>query len=371
MTTLLKGITSLRSGHRVEAPPPLPATAVRVAVVVPCYNYGHYLPACLSSAFDQPGVEVQVIVVDDASPDGSGEVAEQLAAADGRIRLIRHAQNKGHIATYNDGLEAAEGDYIVLLSADDLLAPGALSRAVALLEAHPGVGFAYGRAAQFSGDPPTGAGGPLRSWTIWPGAEWLRMRWQTGRNCIWSPEVVMRASVQRQIGGYRADLPHTGDMEMWMRAAAVADVGHVDGPDQAYYRVHAANMHITNYDGARARGALVDMRQRRMTFEGLSAQAPSPNDVVAAQRALATEALTVATRSTSWHDPDPTLVGELADFALDVYPDAPELRQWGSVQRLLAMGPARAKRHPAFVAREAVERAKDAARRWRWNRRGV
>ena len=115
-------------------------------MVVPCYNYGHYLPACLGSALNQPGVEVEAIVVDDASPDGSGEVAERLSAADSRVRLIRHPRNKGHIATYNDGLEAARGDYLVLLSADDLLAPGSLARAAALLEANPEVGFAYGRA---------------------------------------------------------------------------------------------------------------------------------------------------------------------------------------------------------------------------------
>jgi hypothetical protein len=340
-------------------------------VVVPCYNYGHYLPACVDSALDQPGVEVEAIVVDDASPDGSGEVAEQLAAADPRVRLIRHPRNKGHIATYNDGLETARGDYVVLLSADDLLAPGSLARAAALLEANPEVGFAYGRAVPFSGDPPTGDTGSVRSWTIWPGHEWLQMRWRTARGCIWSPEVVMRTSLQRRIGGYRADMPHSGDTEMWMRAAAAADVGHINGPDQAYYRVHAANMHITDFDGAGARGALVDLQQRRLMFEEVAAYAPSHTDIEAAQRALAVEALTVATRSISWRQPDTAVIRELADFAADVYPDVPQLRQWVRVQRLLALGPNRAKRHPAFVAREAGERAKDVARHWRLSHRGV
>jgi hypothetical protein len=287
------------------------------------------------------------------------------------LSLIRHTRNKGHIATYNDGLEAARGDYLVLLSADDLLAPRSLGRAAALLEANPAVGFAYGRAVPFSGDPPTDDAGPVRSWTIWEGHDWLRMRWQTGRNCIWSPEVMMRADVQRQIGGYRADLPHSADMEMWMRAAATSNVGHIDGPDQAYYRVHTDNMHRTSFDGAQARGALVDLQQRRLTFEHLAGLAPSQTDIQAAQRALAVEALTVATRSINWPQPDPSLVRELADFAVDVYPDAPRLREWPSVRRLLIIGPARAKRHPAFVAREAVERAKDVARRWRRSYRGV
>jgi glycosyltransferase involved in cell wall biosynthesis len=371
MTTLMKGIAAFRSGNRVTPRPPDPTRIPRVSVVIPCYNYWHYLSACLGSAFDQPGVEIEAIVVDDASPDGSGAVAEQLAAADPRVRLIRHSRNKGHIATYNDGLEAARGDYLVLLSADDLLAPGSLTRAAALLEAYPEVGFTYGRAVEFSGDPPTGDDGSVRSWTIWPGHDWLQMRWRSARGCIWSPEVVMRTSVQRRIGGYRADMPHSGDTEMWMRAAAVSDVGHVNGPDQAYYRVHAANMHIVDFDGAGARGALVDLQQRRLMFEEVAAHAPSQADIDAAQRALAVEALMVATRSVSRSQPDADVIRELAEFAADVYPDAPQLRQWARVQRLLVIGPTRAKRHPAFVAREVGERAKDAARHWRLSHRGV
>jgi hypothetical protein len=371
MTTLLKGISALRSGRRADPQrAPLTRTPL-VSVVVPCYNYAHYLPACLGSALNQPGVEVEAIVVDDASPDGSGEVAERLSAADSRVRLIRHPRNKGHIATYNDGLEAARGDYLVLLSADDLLAPGSLARAAALLEANPEVGFAYGRAVEFSGDTPTGDAGSVRSWTIWQGHDWLQMRWRTGRGCIWSPEVVMRASLQRRIGGYRADMPHSGDLEMWMRAAAASDVGHIDGPDQAYYRVHTANMHLTDFDGAGARGVLVDLQQRRQMFEELADLAPSPTDVEAAQRALAVEALTGANRSINWRQSDRVVVRDLVDFAADVYADAPRLRQWAPAQRLLSIGPARAKRHPAFVARAAGERAKEVARQWRWSHRGV
>ena len=108
-----------------------------------------------------------------------------------------------------------------------------------------------------------------------------------------------------------------------------------------------------------------------MMFEELADLAPSPTDIEAAQRALAVEALTGATRSINWRQPDAAVVRELVDFAVDVYADAPRLRQWVPVQRLLTIGPARAKRHPAFVARAAGERAKEVARQWRWSHRGV
>ncbi|WP_460807831.1 glycosyltransferase family 2 protein [Micromonospora zhanjiangensis] len=102
-------------------PRPL-TTRPTVSVVIPCYNYGHYLPECVHSVLSQSGVEVDVLIVDDASPDGSAEVARELSA-DPRVRLIAHRENRGHIATYNEGLAAVDGEYVVLLSADDLLSP--------------------------------------------------------------------------------------------------------------------------------------------------------------------------------------------------------------------------------------------------------
>ena len=103
--------------------PVAPARRPSVTVVVPCYNYGHYLPRALATVLEQPGVDVDAIVIDDASPDGSGAVVRELAAGDERIRAIVHERNCGHIATYNEGLEQATGDYVVLMSADDALAP--------------------------------------------------------------------------------------------------------------------------------------------------------------------------------------------------------------------------------------------------------
>ncbi|WP_236654379.1 glycosyltransferase family 2 protein, partial [Streptacidiphilus anmyonensis] len=128
-----------------------------VSVVVPCYKYGHYLEDCVRSVLDeQPGVDVRVLIIDDASPDDSAEAARKLAAQDERIEVRVHETNRGHIATYNEGLlEWADGDYCALLSADDRLVPGALSRAAALLDAHPEAGFCYGRPIHFQ------HGGPL------------------------------------------------------------------------------------------------------------------------------------------------------------------------------------------------------------------
>ncbi len=96
---------------------PVPLTTrPTVSVVIPCYNYGHYLPGAVASALDQEGVDVDVLVVDDASTDDSAAVARSLAESDPRVDVLVHEVNRGHIAAYNDGLAKARGDYVVLIS---------------------------------------------------------------------------------------------------------------------------------------------------------------------------------------------------------------------------------------------------------------
>src|SRR5579859_8195239 len=106
-----------------------------VSVVIPCYKYGHYLEECVASVLDdQEGVDVRVLVIDDASPDDSAEVARKIAAREPRVEVLVHTVNRGNVATFNEGLfEWADGDYSLLLSADDRLTPGALRRASDLL----------------------------------------------------------------------------------------------------------------------------------------------------------------------------------------------------------------------------------------------
>lgn len=228
-------------------------TRPTVSVVIPCYNYGHFLPDALASITDQTGVELDIIIVDDASTDDSAAVAVRLAGDDERIRVIVHETNLGHIATYNDGLARVRGDYVVLLSADDLLAPGALGRAVALMERRPDVGLVYGYARTFS----TGETLPIHQsasrrrvgWSVWAGEEWIARMCARGSNTIVNPEAVLRRAVMDSLGGYDAALPQTADMELWMRAAARSGVGRVNGPEQGFYRVHGENMHLTLFGG--------------------------------------------------------------------------------------------------------------------------
>ena len=294
-----------------------------VSVVIPCYRYGHYLEQAVASVLDdQPGMDVRVLIIDDASPDGSGEVASAIAAADPRVEAVVHTRNRGHIATYNEGLlDWADGTYSVLMSADDLLTPGSLRRSVELLDAHPGVGFAYGYAVRFrDGDPLPPPRTQPRGWSVWSGRDWLDRRFRLARSGISSPEVVVRTEVQQRVGGYDAALPHLGDTQMWMRLAARSDVGYVRGVDQAWYRQHAANMSLA-YD------EVSELRQGRVAFDSiLQTLAQEGVDVSRlgglVHRKLAWEALFAATRAIDEGRGEDASIDGLVSFANECWPQA-------------------------------------------------
>jgi GT2 family glycosyltransferase len=216
-----------------------------VDVVVPCYNYAKYLPGCIASVLAQDGVEVRALIIDDCSTDETPAVGAALAASDPRVLYRRHAKNMRHIATYNEGLiDWASADYCMLLSADDLLAPGALRRATRVMDARPDVHLTYGMALLFTDDAELAklpADSSPESHRIVRGADFLR-RSIIG-NPVPTPSAIGRTRTQHKVGGYSAKLPHTADMEMWMRFATQGDVGVVPQV-LAYKRTHSTNMSI-------------------------------------------------------------------------------------------------------------------------------
>jgi glycosyltransferase involved in cell wall biosynthesis len=221
-----------------------------VDVIVPCYNYARFLRECVQSVLTQEGVAVRVLIIDDASQDDTETVGRTLAAEDPRVEFRRHAVNRGHIATYNEGIEWLSGDYALLLSADDLLTSGALGRAAELMNEHSEVGFVFGRAIK-TATPGTGAVIPEGRCErrILSGTEFLNLSCKSGANHVPTPTLVVRTTLQHELGGYKPELPHTGDLEICCRFAAHAAVGVLDA-DQAYYRVHGNNMHKDTFADA-------------------------------------------------------------------------------------------------------------------------
>ncbi len=107
------------------------SSSPKVSVVVPIYNVAPYLRQCLDSVASQTLRDIEVICVDDGSDDGSVEIAEEYAAADGRFRVIRQ-QHACVGAARNKGLSLARGEYIYFLDSDDWLERDAFERLSAL-----------------------------------------------------------------------------------------------------------------------------------------------------------------------------------------------------------------------------------------------
>ncbi|MEV4458831.1 glycosyltransferase [Microbispora sp. NPDC049633] len=105
----------------------------RLSVIVPIYDVEPYLAGCLASVAAQTWQDVEVVMVDDGSPDGSAGIAAAFAARDARFRLVRQA-NAGLGAARNTGVRHATGDYLMFLDSDDLLPAHALEYLVASLE---------------------------------------------------------------------------------------------------------------------------------------------------------------------------------------------------------------------------------------------
>jgi glycosyltransferase involved in cell wall biosynthesis len=217
----------------------------KVDIVVPCYNYGRFLEACVRSVLEQSVIDLRVLVIDDASSDDSLSVANKLAETDPRVTVISHSQNWGNIRTYNQGIAWASADYFLLLSADDLLVPGALERATAIMDRHPDIVLTHGNVIVWQDDLPFPEIDVDQGYT-WTRQDLIREMCARNYNPVYTATAIARTCVQKAIGGYRPSLPHSGDWEMWLRFAAHGGVASIDAV-QGVYRRHSANMSDAYY----------------------------------------------------------------------------------------------------------------------------
>lgn len=89
-----------------------------VSVIIPVYNVKPYLERCVNSVLDQTYKDLEIILVDDGSTDGSGELCDQIAGQDNRINVV-HQDNQGLSGARNAGIYLAKGEYIIFLDSDD------------------------------------------------------------------------------------------------------------------------------------------------------------------------------------------------------------------------------------------------------------
>jgi CDP-glycerol glycerophosphotransferase len=136
-------VSDVRWSRREKAPV--------LSVVVPVYNVEPWLDACLDSILAQPLRELEVILVDDGSSDGSVAIASRRAAADPRVRLHRHDANAGLSAARNTGVALATAPYLTFVDSDDTLPPDAWGPALRSLK-RTGSDFSVGKAVRVAGE---------------------------------------------------------------------------------------------------------------------------------------------------------------------------------------------------------------------------
>ncbi len=204
-----------------------------ISVVIPCYNQAHFLAEAVQSVLDQDYPAVEVIVVNDGSPDNTREIAAQFK---GRIVYIEQ-ENRGLSAARNTGIRAAQGRYIALLDSDDVCLPHRLRLEASHLNAHPEVGAVFtdallyqdgqivGRKSTVSGRPSNGSD----------------FRWETVAYCPTPSTALIRRECFHTIGYFEEQLQRAG--EDWLFAVQMAvdyPLAYLDEPT-IYYRLHSEN----------------------------------------------------------------------------------------------------------------------------------
>jgi len=213
-----------------------------VDVVVPNYNYGRYLRECVESILQQEGVTIRVLIIDNASQDDSAEIARSLAR-DTRVELVLRKENLGTHASFNQGIDWAEADYFLLMFSDDFLVPGALKRATDIMEADKSIAFSYGSDIPVRGSEPIPkipAQPDPAPFRLHESRAFIKRFCRLGVFQIPGPSIVVRTDVQKRVGYYRPELPHSDDYEVWLRLAMHGPVAELDCI-QAGIRSHDAN----------------------------------------------------------------------------------------------------------------------------------
>jgi glycosyltransferase involved in cell wall biosynthesis len=183
-------------------------TRQRVSVVIPCYNSASFLEQALQSVRDQTRSVDEIIVVDDASTDGSAALASKA-----QVKCISLETNAGPGAARNRGIAATSGDLIAFLDADDLWMPTHIEEVVGLLEQYPKSVVAFSRIRRFGDEdviaPPFVPEGPP-SFMFWQLIE---------ENIVAQSSAVARRETLASIGGYNESLRYSEDYDLWLRLA--------------------------------------------------------------------------------------------------------------------------------------------------------
>jgi hypothetical protein len=191
----------------------------RVSVVIPTYNAAAFLAEAVASARAQTYAPLEILVVDDASADGTADLAESLGA-----RAVRQKENRGPSAARNRGVTLAAGDVVAFLDADDAWLPWHLELCMGALAAHAGVALACTGALAWDAPVPPRPARPRVEVVDDPTVELL------GDPFVPQSAAVVRRDAVGEAGWYDEGRRYAEDFDLWLRIAARHQLGRVRAP---------------------------------------------------------------------------------------------------------------------------------------------
>jgi glycosyltransferase involved in cell wall biosynthesis len=207
-----------------------------ISVVIPNYNYAHYLGEAIESVLAQTYASIEIILVDDGSTDDSLERARKF---NGRLKIVAQ-ENAGVSAARNRGIGEASGELIAFLDSDDVWLPEKVAKQVRLLEREPQVGLVHCGYVEFFSDGTVGD-------THLDGMEGEvaleLLKYQRSVVLGGGSGAMVRRSLIDEIGGFDPAVSPAEDWEFYYRCARVCRVGFIDEV-LLKYREHQSNAHL-------------------------------------------------------------------------------------------------------------------------------
>lgn len=207
----------------------------QISICIPTYNSAQYLGAAIESALAQEYDSFEVVVCDNASTDGTPELVARYH--DPRLRSMRFEELVGQAPNWNRCLDLATGNYVVLLHADDLLQPKFLTRAAAMLDAHPEVGLVHCAVQHVDQNlAPLHLQSLSKDDRVDREGDLLRRLLLDG--CVVNPcGVMVRRSTYAKVGRFTEEIVWGVDWHMWIRVALAEPVAYLAEP-LGLYRQH-------------------------------------------------------------------------------------------------------------------------------------
>lgn len=208
-----------------------------VSIILPVYNGATYLQQTLASIKGQTLTDWELIAINDGSTDDSGKILHDFAAAEPRCRVISR-ENRGLIATLNEGVRAARGTWIARIDADDICLPERLEKQIA---------WAGKQQADLCGGIIERIGIDAGHSWVFPASTQGIYAWMLFRSAFAHPTIIIRREVALK-HPYSADFLHAEDYELWTRLA-LAGVPMTNIPEKVLqYRVHEEQVSTAKKD---------------------------------------------------------------------------------------------------------------------------